>query len=762
MFVACALMPQAARVPVAAAQASSHDGAGTGTRAARAATDGHAVYLPMVTNPAPLSDQELIGAALAAGQIDYGTSLLYRAYAFFGDPRLPAEFRGDGSIGEDPTLFAEMTDSALPADVQARLRPFVARPDNPDSVFNAKTSTASRNVASTSSDLFCDINNWTALASLQSGVKVKVHAQCTGDYEGDIRAALGMIEALWGPMTDLMGQPIPDTGGADGGYSDDIDLYLVEPLGVMQRAGGNYQIPHGTMAAAWPAKPETGTRSSGLMLLNRHDLGAASFKSTLAHEFFHVLQNAHNSKISFNNRHQEWWFIEASATWAEAHFVPETSAQEVHERFAHSFQTSYEPLHLSVGISDPKHYLLYAAYIWPFFMEQERGAEAIAAAWRGIESAGTDWDLGLDAINTQLPFAQHFHEFAIRNLNRDLEPNDPITPRYIDLDPLFPDGAAPWNDVNDDLVAQSRDAAPLSYDAQIPALKARYYHFTTHETVRKIELDLSSLAQYGNLRVDVVKKSRETGWEIEQLEKTSKARVCDVDEFYLVVTNHATNIAERTPLSFTVRPLEEYCNCGPITDVRAWNARITFSYKASGSDDLHQISTQSSGIVYGNVTGEMPAQHAPLTGTTSVDYSHYMHSPTGLELLYSYSGSGPPTPLREDVNEGSRVNLNFNLDDCTFNFNAGAYVYATDNDGHQVEKLTGGMGSKEMPLPTTIAELSGGGEFAAHSPQILQAGYEGDWFVQNDWDLTNILGEDNQGHATVTWSFTPVDPPPDS
>src|SRR5688572_5867026 len=43
------------------------------------------------------SSQEKIRAALAGGSIDYETSLVYRAYALFGDARLPDEFLGAGS-----------------------------------------------------------------------------------------------------------------------------------------------------------------------------------------------------------------------------------------------------------------------------------------------------------------------------------------------------------------------------------------------------------------------------------------------------------------------------------------------------------------------------------------------------------------------------------------------------------------------------------------------------------------------------------------
>jgi hypothetical protein len=47
---------------------------------------------------------------------------------------------------------------------------------------------------------------------------------------------------------------------------------------------------------------------------------------------------------------------------------------------------------------------MYAAYIWPLFMEQQGGAQAVAAAWRALEHAQT-WDQALGAIDAQVPFA---------------------------------------------------------------------------------------------------------------------------------------------------------------------------------------------------------------------------------------------------------------------------------------------------------------------------------------------------------------------
>jgi hypothetical protein len=55
--------------------------------------------------------------------------------------------------------------------------------------------------------------------------------------------------------------------------------------------------------------------------------------------------------------------------------------------------------------------------------------------------------------------------------------------------------------------------------------------------------------------------------------------------------------------------------------------------------------------------------------------------------------------------------------------------------------------------------LSGSESFPAHSPEyIFENG--GTFYEQPDVRLVQILGEDGLGAATVSWSFTPVSPPP--
>src|SRR6187549_775066 len=89
--------------------------------------------------PAPPTSQQLIRADLDAGAIDLATSLELRAWALFGDARLPERYDGSGSTGEDGSLFEEIAANldSLPADKHDELARYLLRPTDSQSPFSA-------------------------------------------------------------------------------------------------------------------------------------------------------------------------------------------------------------------------------------------------------------------------------------------------------------------------------------------------------------------------------------------------------------------------------------------------------------------------------------------------------------------------------------------------------------------------------------------------------------------------------------------------
>ena len=173
------------------------------------------------------------------------------------------------------------------------------------------------------------------------------------------------------------------------------------------------------------------------MLLNRSRLSEpVEMKQDIIHEFFHVLQFAHNRRATHDHGLSHW-FIEASAVWAET-WYDRSNSEIPHARFPTQFQTSAAGLELA----DIDHQ--YASYIWPFFMQQELSSDSVFAAWDAIGAvAPADFAGVTAAISEQLPFADNFREFAVRNLNISQVLSSARVPQYSDADSNFYSNSPP-------------------------------------------------------------------------------------------------------------------------------------------------------------------------------------------------------------------------------------------------------------------------------------------------------------------------------
>jgi len=521
------------------------------------------------------SRQTLIATALADGRIDLVTSLEYRAYALFDMPDLPPEFADANPVGDDAALFDQIVDvmPTLSDEDQERLRRFVARPTEPDSIFSGAGETAGGGAADIR--LVVDVGPRWAISECRDWVdsgdidaRFKVWA-CAGTDPAaagrDAATVAGMMEQIWGPMTQeppvAMGPPIPDGSGPnvprEFGGDGRIDIYLVG-LGEVVQRGGPVGLPAGRIAAAVPSPPyvdATGApvrTSSGFMVVNRTRIGDRDqMLRDLIHEFFHVLQKAHNRTGPLKGS-EHHWFGEASATWAETYYYRQQS-EFVHTWYESDFQKS--PLGLEAA--DENHQ--YAAYIWPFFMEQEGGSTAVFKAWVGIESATAgDFKAVTDAIDAQIPFAANFRDFAVRNLQVKLEPMDPAEPRYQELDGNFPEDKLPQ-------IAEGQVPASESYFSPAQAIEplaATYFKLEVAGEAREVTIDLAGLSPEDNLDGDVLLHIVDH-WERRPIED-GELRLCrddpadDVDTMYVVLSNHGRE--GKISGEFEVRPRDQ---CAP-------------------------------------------------------------------------------------------------------------------------------------------------------------------------------------------------------
>ncbi|MEX2272850.1 MAG: hypothetical protein WD690_15365 [Vicinamibacterales bacterium] len=542
-------------------------------------------------NPAPPSPyretaRERIQAARKAGRIDYGTSLLYRAYALFQDARLPVQYSKDAVVGEDRALFHEIEVNAdqIPADVRAQLEPYLVRPTDPKSYFNQPPPQAFWNVivppvhAASAANQSCQ-GRWTHAYAAQG--RIKVWACGSGERWMDRTVQLFDVEGLWPRMTAYMGEPVFDSGRAEGdrgGGDPAIDIYLV-PFPTLL-PGGRPEEDH--FAVTLPADHlfKEGT-SSGYIVMNTAVIQEdPEFKSTLIHEFFHVQQNALNERIGFHES-IEFWFVEASAVWAQWHFAPEIAPEQVHHNFI-SFQDADHPLHQPT----PQEHT-YSSYIWFFFMQQQRGSPyMVADIWRGLRGLRRDqWDKALEIIDSHLPFEHNFRLFARRNLNDPYGGLFASPALYSQLDPKFPVGSKPgiWQPETDPAFLYSHEGQTPYPVKPMPGLRAGYFRFyVTDDGIQQLRFDFSQLRNVQLLDVDAIVRLQDNQqWRLISVHSgDTELRLCrmfpdqKVDQVELVLSNHSKSLSDKDKIdgNLLVEATDEPCACGSIEiqDDRRW------------------------------------------------------------------------------------------------------------------------------------------------------------------------------------------------
>lgn len=533
----------------------------------------------------------LIRDDLAAGKLDYPTSLVYRAYAVFGDPRLPEAYIGSGSL-DDAVLFAEVNRNwdVLPSDTKDQLTPFLVRPTDPRSIFHTPlgpTAPADHDLNVTP-DAGIDVeardgsgcaDDWAWLASKRFALKVWTH--CTGDYKGDLAVALEQFEGLWEALVELMGPPMPDSGGPDAGGDSRLDVYFVDVGSRPPRYEASEIDERAAAYATIDARSKQGKAAAGFIVSRRERIHEPGQSSTLAHEFYHVLQFAHNWDIAFGYTWQpygrfdiltadaEYWFLEAMANWAISYVYrdrlsPIVLQASLHNRYLEYFQPADVPLYHSPE-QWGEHFLhMYGAYVWFLFIELKEGPEPVARIWKDMEQVEQDdWDGALEVINKALPFEENFRDFAVMNLNLDLEPGDPITPSFAEIDRTFPVGIRPPLVVGEGADRRIEAGETRTVEDDIPQLRAHYYYLVPQDEATGVRLDFGELAPAAAIDIDLIVNIEGKGWERRQLDPTETTTLCRdnpddaVDGFYLVISNH--DVDERVQGSFDVSALDSAC-----------------------------------------------------------------------------------------------------------------------------------------------------------------------------------------------------------
>ncbi len=367
----------------------------------------------IVLVPEGNSSFDLIKGALKDGTLDEETSLLYRAYALYGDERLPSQYASGVATFEDNTLGDIRSRwNSLSPEGQKELAPFLKRPDDPESYVNQRFLKQQEEQDSQQGLLGSGFireahaaqrPHWnypqlypTDRTMVAANGKVKVwypnstnmaEADAYKQMAQDIVNALDqdtIIQRFFGLMNRM---PLPDGGF---GGDDKLDIYIMMGFGATGEA-----VPDG---ATFP--------SSAYVLINSNLMNQPNIlKTVVAHEVFHTFQMAFQ-----HHKGKDHWWAEASAVWAE-HFAYKSYDTE-HKRLKLFFP--YPKTYLDAEV-DPT-YHEYGAYVFAFYLTQNLGDSIIRKIY---ENCGANSSC-LKAIDTIIPggLKKHWREFTLWNYNK--------------------------------------------------------------------------------------------------------------------------------------------------------------------------------------------------------------------------------------------------------------------------------------------------------------------------------------------------------
>jgi hypothetical protein len=558
------------------------------------------------------SSEELIAKALAAKEIDYETSLLYRVFALFGDPRLPHKYvtrvidldAGTQLSGE---IFAYQ-DQLSPA-ARSTLAPFVVRPNDPRSILYMPRS------GSAALSLMPSVSAagvWQHLPA--AGGLVQVWTNTGFQMAAAPETYVDDVNQMWPKLLGLIQAPIPDNAGdpsLDINPDSAIDVYIL-PLGQInprffkdcQQNPQNIDctITAGEDGLTWIATPVRGRASSGYVVINGTDVGD-SLLATLAHELFHVCQH------SYTNNGQRW-LSEATATWGEFRVMMDLNRPTTGEtKYLGALFFNLDTKHLDQFQANRSQQ--YGAYLYFLFAQMERNDKVVSDIWEATKDANE-----AKAVDAVFPFKDHFREFALRNWNRD-----PVPKLYSTVDASFP----PYQPNIDKQMPLLPDHT-LSLDKTVPALAAHYYNVPVTDEVAKVRVNLGAIAQNAGAGVDAIvsianKPAKVQPW-------TGKAEVAfcrdDPDErvtsFVLIVSN--ASLQDDLQGKISVEPSSKACK-DRVAD-------LTLS--ATYTVDADERDKDSSCIDHLVVSHSGTAHYTLLphgTGRTNVDPNVLSTSPRG-------------------------------------------------------------------------------------------------------------------------------------
>lgn len=498
-------------------------------------------------------------------------TLVERVFAAYNEDRGPGELRlqaqDDRTLWRDVRLgWANLTEADRDA-----LRPFVVRPDDPQSVYAPDENPEQLSFSP------CP-GTWQARK--QGAVKV----WWDGCEPAMVSTVLATLASVWGPETSAMGFPADSTGAPTfrdngNGGGPEIDFYIVRCIWCGPVRGAPTPMRADALAETRiDISAVLGfVQVSSFILLSGPALAKASsqkcamdiVRQTTVHELFHALEDQYD-------RHQSPdWLREGMAQASEIRFLPASGA-DVHCRRFGEAQAHRGPLEV----------LDYAAYLWwrQAWTEDATGSlgdARILNVWKALR----DGKSPTAAANAGFPFAGHFADYAFRNLNRpDIADVEPPVKWWKDTMPEFartenPSAQSaefgPTLDAPvDNAYGLRREPLGVPLGPEIEPLTVWYLdlknvRFDGGRIVNQIRIDPTDLNLAPSLTLEVLWQSGDSTWHRDRI--TGRAVLCDPVEVHLVLAN--SGISPHTFAAsglLKIRPLSESCDCPDTSWVRTW------------------------------------------------------------------------------------------------------------------------------------------------------------------------------------------------
>jgi hypothetical protein len=567
------------------------------------------IAVPLATS------QNLIAGALASGSIDYPTSLLYRVWALFQDPRLPAEYDGVGAAEEDQELLHELSHMRgfLPAAIEVEITPYLLRPDDPASIFSQAPATlVARGAALQDGEpppVGCPNNAQGKPDWLYFETHQFVVWSCGGGVDGTDpdsakRLVVGAIaEDAYQRMQPKLGTLKPDDWPKEGpAPQTKTDIYILTLNQCRERNGSCHPIKLGWGGGELMAPPcdrsgKGPLTSSGYLIVPSDEVPASvpepnypdTFRANMVHEIFHLYQDTLNIEAIGGTCTPEGnptgattsWLVESGAAWAPFAFDPD-DAPEMRWSWYESFQQRDPGTHglqaldkeyVAESGKKAKATISYAAFIYHTFVQQEKGGKPqfLFDFWLGNQSARSA--LQLDRrLDAEFPFDEHFRDFAVRNVNRA---GKGVTPLYESIDFYLAEGLPP-NSLK--YTAELRGPLEKEWFVDIAPLSAWHDSWKLGPEVRWARFDISELSGYEHARIDVLANVRGT-WQRRQVtgplfEFCRDDADDDISELYFVLSNHAFERPDETVSGFYETETKLICPKG-------WSGYIRLKMKLS-------------------------------------------------------------------------------------------------------------------------------------------------------------------------------------